>query len=165
MQSGQSLCLCIRSYQHVPNETWSDYVNADLKLRWRLSFLTLQLKYRHTQDMPQSTGLPRYRIMVDGRSELSKAAPMLQFFFICSPAVSCKAFVLSVFFPHLCFFWCQGRTAIVIVIVTFPGYRLRFLNFQSVSEGWRMTINFCGHVLFVVFLYSGLGSLLNNLLR
>ena len=42
-------------------------------------------------------------------TDRSKAAPLLQFFFVCVSMGSCVAVVLSLFVPHLSFFLCFGK--------------------------------------------------------
>ena len=39
-------------------------------------------------------------------TDLSKELSLLQFCFVCASMVSYVAFVLSLFVPHLSFFWC-----------------------------------------------------------
>ena len=39
----------------------------------------------------------------------SKVVPQLHFFFVCASVVSYLTFGLSLYFPHLSFFWCLGR--------------------------------------------------------
>ena len=42
-------------------------------------------------------------------SDLSKAVPLLRDFFVCVSMVSYVAFIRSLFFPQLFFFWCLGK--------------------------------------------------------
>ena len=42
-------------------------------------------------------------------TDRSKAVPLLQFIFVCASMVSYEAFVLSLFAPHLSFFWCLRK--------------------------------------------------------
>ena len=42
----------------------------------------------------------------------SKTVPLLQFFFVCASVVSYVAFVLSLFVPHLSFFWNLGKAGL-----------------------------------------------------
>ena len=45
-------------------------------------------------------------------TDRSKAVPLLLFFFVCASVVSYVALVLSLFEPHLFFFWCLGRAVL-----------------------------------------------------
>ena len=51
-------------------------------------------------------------------------------FFVCVSTVSYVAFVLSLFVPHLSFFWCLGN-AVHPVIVSFSGYLQLYFNISE----------------------------------
>ena len=65
----------------------------------------------------------------------SKAVLWLQFFFVCVSVVSCAAFVLSLFIPHLDFAAARG---LYFVIAAFPGhihlYGYPYCNVMAVTH-------------------------------
>ena len=64
--------------------------------------------------------LPPLKLSSSFPTDHFKAVLLLQSFIVCASVVSYLAFVLSLFIPHLSFFWCfEG---LCILIVAFPGY-------------------------------------------
>ena len=71
----------------------------------------------------------------------SKAVPLLSFFLVCMSVVSYLEFVLSLFVPHLSFFWCLGKTVFRdcgIILVS----SLVFLMYRKANEKLKNVVFF-----------------------
>ena len=81
------------------------------------------------------------RFIVCFSTERSNVVPLLQLFFVYTTVISCMAFALSLFVPHLSFFWCLGKGVLHDCGISWLYLHTRDVRNELLISIWRLQIS------------------------